>query len=113
MRTLLSSASLLALLCNLPGCIDDSGPGTEDGENDSFVDGKSDTGAVQEGELRARAVIRFVNTAKRSELTAAGLTARVVDVLESFRAGDDERLGSSDDAVFKTLAELDAVRSSA
>jgi phosphatidylserine/phosphatidylglycerophosphate/cardiolipin synthase-like enzyme len=84
------------------GCAADD-PDIEDGESDSFPDGKAD-GGLEEGTPEARGVLALVNdrTVTLDELDrSAGLSARVARNIISYRDG----AGGS----FDTLAELDAV----
>lgn len=92
------------------GCT--AGDGEEiDGEFDRhIVDGKADTGGVQEGTAEAAAVLHVASTFTRADLVSdVGLAAKAADNIVAYRAGDDETSNTSDDEKFETLAELDAV----
>jgi hypothetical protein len=91
------------------GCHPATG-GVEDGERDPFVaSGKTDTPGVSEGEFRARALLRFLNTVEPSDLLALGLSPKVVDNIEWFLSGDDGIAGTQDDGHFDHLDQLDAI----
>lgn len=92
------------------GCT--GGDGEEiDGEFDRhIVEGKADTGGVQEGTAEAAAVLHVASTFSRTELVGdVALAAKAADNIVAYRAGDDETPGTSDDETFETLAELDAI----
>jgi phosphatidylserine/phosphatidylglycerophosphate/cardiolipin synthase-like enzyme len=69
------------------------------------------------GDLAARAVspcvegaiVDWVNGADADALKAGGVHSRAADSLAATRAGDDGLLGTDDDVVFTTLAQIDAV----
>ena len=99
--------ALCAALFAAPACGGDGD--VEDGENDSFG-GKSDS--LVEGSDEARAVLALVNDrgVAFEELDIdAGLSSRVARNIITHRDGADGAPGTSDDDLFDTLAELDAV----
>jgi hypothetical protein len=83
----------------------------EDGRDDVFiVDGKTDTGGITEGSPEAAAVLELANTTSRADLGGEiGLAVKAADNIAAVRDGDDGNAGTSDDARFSTLAQLDAV----
>lgn len=81
----------------------------DDGEHDSFADpGKGDTGTVTEAD--ACGVLEVVNQATATQLLDdVGLSSAAANNIVAYRVGDDEIVGTPDDQLFATLAELDAV----
>lgn len=68
------------------------------------------TGGVQEGTPDAVGVLRVANELRADALQReVELRARAAEGIEAYRMGDDEVVGTSDDATFQTLAQLDAV----
>jgi hypothetical protein len=102
MRT--ASSILAASLC-LIGCAGDRAD--EDGEQAPFPSGKSDGYELSEPE--ATAVMRLASTSTEAELRVAGVAARGASQIAAYRAGNDRQLGTADDQIFDSLAELDAV----
>jgi len=82
-----------------------------DGEGDRYiVDGKADTGGIQEGTAEAAAVLHVASTFSRADLVGeVGLAAKAADNVLAYRSGDDGAVSTSDDETFETLAELDAI----
>lgn len=82
-----------------------------DGESDRYiVDGKADTGGIQEGTAEAGAVLHVASTFSRADLVdEVGLAAKAADNIIAYRNGDDEAANTSDDEKFDSLAELDAI----
>lgn len=99
-------------LCGLLVVVGCASNGEEiDGAADRYiVDGKADTGGIQEGTAEAAAVLHVASTWTASDLASdVGLAAKAVDNVIAYRNGDDETPGTTDDQAFETLAELDAV----
>jgi len=109
MRSSSILTGILAILAfTLPACVDAE---VEDGENDGFPSGKAD-GGIDEGSAEARGVLALVNdgTLTAAKLkTAAGITSRVSTNIVKHRDGADSAVGTADDDLFDTLAELDAI----
>lgn len=82
-----------------------------DGEADRYiVDGKADTGGIQEGTAEAGAVLFVASTFSRADLVNdVGLATKAADNILAYRNGDDETASTADDEKFESLAELDAV----
>lgn len=100
---------LLSILAfTLPACVEAE---VEDGENDGFPSGKAD-GGLDEGSAEALGVLALVNdgtlTAPKLK-AAAGITTRVSTNIVKHRDGADSAVGTTDDDLFDTLAELDAI----
>lgn len=97
------------LAAALAGCAGEDEAG--DGRDDDFLaDGKADTGGISEDDARAAAVLRVVNEAEVEALDVdAGLDSRAAEGIAAHRAGADGQLGTGDDDLFDSLAELDAV----
>ena len=65
---------------------------------------------IEEGSLEARALLRLANEADLAMLdTEAGLDSRAANNIIRRRAGSDGLLGTDDDLVVRTLAELEAI----
>ena len=100
--------ALGCVLALAPACAGGDGD-VEDGEFDSFG-GKSDV--PTEGSAEARAVLALVNDLEVdfAELDVdANLSSRVARNIINHRDGADAAPGTSDDDLFDTLAELDAI----
>jgi hypothetical protein len=94
---------LIALVCS--GCAVDG-----DAADDAFsAEGKADTGGIVNGSPEAIGVLRVANERSRAELTSHGVATNAANNIAAVRAGDDLELGTTDDTLFTTLAELDAV----
>lgn len=81
----------------------------EDGIDDSFADAKVDGVTLVEGHWVTRGVLRFTNEASFEVLRELGIARRPATNIVLHRDGGDARLGSPDDDLFDTLAELDAI----
>ncbi len=107
-RSSVLTGILSILAFTLPACVDSE---VEDGENDGFPSGKAD-GGIDEGSPEARGVLALVNdpslTAAKLK-TAAGITTRVSNNIVKHRNGADTNVGTADDDLYDTLAELDAI----
>ena len=103
---------LLGSLCGLLVVVGCAAEGDDiDGASDRYiVDGKADTGGVQEGTPEAAAILHVASTWSRADLGGdVGLAAKAADNVLAYRSGDDETAGTADDEAFESLAELDAV----
>ena len=102
---------VLAAFCALaPACMTDAG--VEDGADDAFLSGKAD-GGVDPGSPEALGVLALVNapTTTAGTLKAAcHVTSRVDHNVITHRDGPDGVLGTADDDLFDTLAEVDAIK---
>ncbi len=108
MRLAQNLSFALATLCALSACTDVE---IEDGETDSFPDGKAD-GGLEEGSNEAAGVLALVNdpTLNAAALkSAAGITTRVATNIVTYRNGPDGAPSTADDNAFETLRELDAI----
>lgn len=77
---------------------------------DGTFGGKADGFGISEGSPEARGVLRVANELSWDQLTEdAGVAALSASAIEDVRDGDDDQLGTGDDAVIATLAELDAI----
>jgi hypothetical protein len=106
-----TTATLASLVIAVTSCV---GSPDEDGRDDSFNDGKADSGNVAEGSRQAKGVLRVANEVSLEVLRedppdGVGLADRAVDNIGDVRLGDDGAPGTADDGRFDTLAELDAV----
>jgi hypothetical protein len=88
-----------------------SSPATQvDGIDDSLALGKADNGGLAEGTPEACGILAVANGASEHTLNNdVGLDSRAADNIVAARVGDDGVAGTSDDVVFTTLAQLDAV----
>lgn len=102
-------ASVLLVSTALAGAC--SSEPADDGRNDSFLGGgKYDTAGIFEGGPEARGVLALVNAAGRDLLIdEIGVGEKVADNLINVKIGDDGLMGTQDDVLFGTLAQLDAV----
>ncbi len=102
-------AVLLGLLS--VGC-SDAGDEPRDGEDEAFVvDGKSDVFGIAEGSAKACAVRKLAALASFDELDDdVKLNRQAVAKIVAYRDGRDKLATTSDDELFETLAELDAVK---
>ena len=110
MTNISTKLACLALLSSTAACM--NGEPAHDGADDSFLSagGKSDTTGVAEGTPQARAVLRVANGASYATLhDVVGLYAPAAKHVIAYRAGADGTLGTADDRVIATLAELDAI----
>jgi 5'-nucleotidase len=109
MRTRLSVVSLAALSIILGACAALDEPG--DPADDAFLaGGKTDVFGVGEGTAQACGVLQLVNTADLDALDhTVKLDSRAAHGIYARRVGRDGAAGTADDAVFHSLAELDAV----
>jgi len=94
---------------------DGSGPGPGetdyDGENEPFLTGKADVAGIKDGSDEACAVLRLASEASLEVLDDdVGLYSKAAQGIVAFRAAADGKLGSTDDAWFKDLAALDAIK---
>jgi hypothetical protein len=102
-------AFVLGILAAVSACADEVD--IEDGENDSFGDGKSD-GAIQDGSPEALGVLALVNDPAQTAAalkSGAKVTIRVATNIVTHRNGADGTGGTADDNKFDTLQELDAI----
>lgn len=121
-RLLLTTSTLTLTLTLLPLTMATTGCDTRDqvgGDqiDDSFfgTGGKADSAGVVEGSADAQAVLDLVNRADRRTLEVdVGLSEsenlwRAADNIVVYREGDDRVVGTDDDELFDSLAELDAI----
>lgn len=105
---------LFAMLLTI-GCSDmDATFEDHDGPDDAFLvpdDGKADVpNTIHENTPEARAILRVANTYSRHKLIEkADIFWRSAAEIIDYREGGDGRLGTDDDRVIFTLAELDAI----
>jgi hypothetical protein len=109
----LSFASItLAPALAAPACSDDAGdPGIDPVDATFAEDGKADS-AISEGSPIALGVLRVANESVRDVLaksSGVGLGTRTSDAILKVRNGKDKKAGTTDDVVFATLQQLDAV----
>lgn len=104
-----SLSTVLALSLSLvAGCA--GVDGEPDDARDSTFGGKADGFGISEGSPEARGVLRVANelapTALREDV---GLASRTAAGIVNVRDGDDDELGTDDDAEIASLAELDGI----
>lgn len=99
---------LLLSLVQVAAC---AGVGDEpEDARDATFGGKADGLGVTEGSPEARGVLRVANELAPEALRdEVGLGSRTVAGIVDVRDGDDDALGTSDDAEITSLAELDAI----
>ncbi len=110
MRRLVSLIGILStVLVTVPACL--SQDVAEDGEFDSFPNGKAD-GGIDEGSAEALGVLALVNDPDMTPealKAAAHITIRAAGNIVDHRDGPDATPGTSDDDKFDTLRELDDI----
>lgn len=107
MRTL--SSLLLPFLSIVPVAACTGSEAVEDSRDGTFA-GKADDFGISESSPEARGVLRVANELSRTALSDdVGLAKLAVDGIIAFRVGDDDELGTEDDPVIATLAELDRI----
>ncbi|MBS1121998.1 MAG: phospholipase D/Transphosphatidylase [Deltaproteobacteria bacterium] len=108
MRRLSAVIGIVPTLFALAACVEAD---VEDGETDSFGDGKAD-GGMAEGSPEALGVLALVNDAGSTAgalKSGAHVTSRVATGIVKHRDGADGLAGTADDDRFDSLAELDAI----
>lgn len=96
---------LVGLACAVAGCAADD-PADDDANPPS--DGKAD--GLSFSAVETRAILKVANEASIADLkSGAGLSAATAAAIDAHRIGADRKLGTSDDDLFDSLAELDAV----
>lgn len=107
--TLIAILSLVGVACAEATDSPDTDP-ADDRDASFLVDGRADTGGIQEGSAEAQAVLTLVNTASFVVLDDdASLDRRAAQNIVDYRAGADQVEHTADDQTFETLVELDAI----